>query len=94
MEALAPLMALVILIDPALVTPKVNPGVLLMPVVLIVKVLVPVVASVLILEAVCAVKPPVKVAAADVPINLMAPPLLTPVPLILKGSAMVKAVAP
>jgi uracil phosphoribosyltransferase len=34
------------------------------------------------------------VAAADVPINLMAPPLLIPVPLILKGSAMVKAVAP
>ena len=93
-EALAPLMALVTLIDPALVTPKVNPGVLVMPIVLIVKVFVPVVASVLILEAVCTVKPPVKVAAADVPTNLMAPPLLIPVPLILKGSAMVKAVAP
>ena len=66
----------------------------MIPVVLMVKVFVPVVASVLILDAVCAVKPPVKVAAADVPINLIAPPLPIPEPFKLNASGIVKVLAP
>jgi hypothetical protein len=68
--------------------------VLVIPVVLIVKVLVALVASVFILEAVTAVKPPVKVAAAEAPTNLIAPPLLIPEPFKLNDSGIVKALAP
>ena len=85
-------MALETTIEPVLVTPKVIPAVLVIPVVLIVKVLVALVASVFILEAETAVKPPVKVAAADAPTNLIAPPvLLIPEPFKLNDSGIVKA---
>ena len=93
-EALDPLIALVTFMEPAFVIPNVMPAVLVIPAVLIVKVLVPLVASVLILDAVCAVKPPVKVAAAELLINLIAPPLVIPVPFKVMASGIVKALAP
>jgi len=87
-------MALETTIEPALVTPNVIPEVFEIPAVLIVKVFVALVASVLTLVAVCVVKPPVKVAAAEAPTNLIAPPLLIPEPFKLNDSGIVKALAP
>ena len=65
-----------------------------MPIVLIVKVLVALVASVFTLVADCVVNPPDKVAAAELPINLIAPPLLIPEPFKLNASGIVKAPVP
>ena len=91
---LVPVMALETKIEPALVTPNVIPEVLVIPIVFIVKVLVALVASVFTLVADCVVNPPVKVAAAEVPINLIAPPLLIPEPSKLNDSGIVKALVP
>ena len=89
-----PLIALEIEIPPALAVPNVKPPVFVIAPVLIVNVFVPTVTSVFIVEAVCAVIPPVNVVAGAPAISLIAPVLLGPLPFNVNTSGIVKADAP